>query len=143
MTYRDREEAAQRLADALVCWPGSNPLVVAIPRGAVPMALVIARRLQGDLDVVLVLVRKLHARGNPELAIGAVDESGWTYVAPHAEWSGASRSYIDQQKHAELATLRDRRQRYTPDRGAIAATPHLRGTGRFTRGARAGAAACR
>ena len=74
MIYSDRIDAAERLADALRAWRGAHPLVLAIPRGAVPMGRLIAQRLGGDLDVVL--TRKLHAPGNPEYAIGAVDESG-------------------------------------------------------------------
>src|SRR5665811_667680 len=82
MIFRDREDAARRLAEALVQYRGQNPLVLAIPRGAVPMAKIIAEMLGGEVDVVL--VRKLRAPGNPEFAIGAMDESGWTYLADYA-----------------------------------------------------------
>lgn len=117
MIYRNRIDAAERIAEALAQWRGSRPVVVAIPRGAVPMGAVIARRLEGDLDVVL--VRKLRARWNPELAIGAVDEEGWTYLVQDGELAGAAPGYVEQQKAAELATLRQRRARYTPDRPPI------------------------
>ncbi|MGH8630228.1 MAG: phosphoribosyltransferase family protein, partial [Burkholderiales bacterium] len=83
MLFRDRGEAAQKLAAALDSWRGNNPLVLGIPRGAVPMARAIAERLGGEVDAVL--VRKLRAPGNPEYAIGSIDESGWSYVAPYAE----------------------------------------------------------
>ncbi|MDE2359697.1 MAG: phosphoribosyltransferase, partial [Betaproteobacteria bacterium] len=95
MYFRDRIDAAGQLADALIKWRGHRPLVAAIPRGAVPMGRVIAQRLDGDLDVVL--TRKLHAPGNPEFAIGAVDETGWVYVADHAEQAGASSAYLQAQ----------------------------------------------
>jgi putative phosphoribosyl transferase len=120
MIYRDREEAGARLAEALAAWRGSHPLVVAIPRGAVPMATVIARALGGDLDVVL--VRKLGAPGNAELAVGAVDETGWTYIADHAKAHGASPEYLQRQAARELETIRERRRRYTGDRGPIDAS---------------------
>jgi putative phosphoribosyl transferase len=123
MTYRDRTEAAERLADALTEWRGANPLVVAIPRGAVPMGRIIAARLHGELDIVL--TRKLHAPGNPEFAIGAIDETGWTYVADHAEAAGASREYIERESAAELETIRRRRVLYTPHRAAIDATDRV------------------
>ena len=71
MIFRDRKDAATRLAEALAQYRGQNPLVLAIPRGAVPMAKIIADELGGEVDVVL--VRKLRAPGNPEFAIGAVD----------------------------------------------------------------------
>jgi len=80
--FRDRIDAANRLAQALNQYRGSHPLVLAIPRGAVPMAGIIAKVLGGDLDVVL--VRKLRAPDNPEFAIGSVDESGWTCLADYA-----------------------------------------------------------
>lgn len=115
--FEDRHEAAEQLADALSAYRGQHPLVLAVPRGAVPMGLVLARRLQGDLD--LVLVRKLHAPGAPEFAIGAVDESGWVYLAPHASETGASNGYVTEQKQLQLQELRRRRQLYTPGRPAI------------------------
>ena len=117
MTYRDRTEAAERLADALIQRRGANPLVVAIPRGAVPMARIIADRLHGELDVVL--TRKLHAPGNPEFAIGAVDETGWTFIADYARAAGASDDYVARESAAELETIRRRRVVYTPRRAPI------------------------
>lgn len=115
--FQDRAEAAERLATALAQWRGKNPLVAAIPRGAVPMGCIIAERLDGDLDVVL--TRKLHAPGSPEFAIGAVDESGWVYVADYAQAAGATPIYIQEQVQAELETIRGRRVRYTPGRPPI------------------------
>ena len=80
--FEDRNDAARQLARALARYARSNPLVLAIPRGAVPMGRILAEELHGELDVVL--VRKLRAPGNPELAIGAMDETGWVYLAEHA-----------------------------------------------------------
>lgn len=115
--FRDRNEAAARLADSLLEYRGQNPLILAIPRGAVPMAKLIAQRLQGELDVVL--VRKLGAPDQPELAIGSVDESGWTYVADFAGVYGADSRYIESEKQAQLQTIRERRAQYTPVRAPI------------------------
>ena len=115
--FDDRQQAAEALADALAAYRGRHPLVLAIPRGAVPMAALIARRLEGDLD--LVLVRKIHAPGAPEFAIGAVDEAGWVYLAPHASAVGASAGYIAEQKALELEELERRRHLYTPGRVAL------------------------
>ena len=112
--FADRIDAARQLAAALKQYRGRNPLVLAIPRGAVGMAAVIAEALEGELDVVL--VRKLRAPGNPELAVGAVDESGWTYVASHAASVGADSAHIEREKRTQLETLRARRARYTPAR---------------------------
>lgn len=112
--FADRIEAAERLTDALARYRGQHPLVLAIPRGAVPIGAVLARRLGGELD--LVLVRKLHAPGAPEFAVGAIDEAGWVYVAPHAEAAGATGGYIAEQKGYQLQELERRRRMYTPGR---------------------------
>jgi ribosomal protein L32 len=61
LPFADREEAGRLLAKALERYRGTNPLVLAIPRGAVPMARLIANALDGELDVVM--VRKLGAPG--------------------------------------------------------------------------------
>jgi predicted phosphoribosyltransferase len=112
--FDSRLDAARRLAQALGAYKGRNPLVLAIPRGAVAMGAEIARLLEGELDVVL--VKKLHAPGSPEFAVGAVDESGWTYVAGYAASAGADQAYLAREKDAELALLRRRRAQYTPAR---------------------------
>lgn len=114
IVFRDRLDAARRLAERLQAYAGQNPLVLAIPRGAVPMAQCIAQALQGDLD--LVLVRKLGAPYQPEYAIGSVDESGWTYLSPHAAATGADAHYIATEKRRQLQLIRQRRAQYTPIR---------------------------
>jgi len=115
--FVDRNDAAEQLAAALVQYKGQNPLVLGIPRGAVPMACVIADRLEGDVDVVL--VRKLRAPGSPEFAIGAVDESGWSYLNADAGAAGANQTYLAAEKTAQMNTLRERRQLYTAHRAPI------------------------
>jgi predicted phosphoribosyltransferase len=64
----------------------------------------------------VVLVKKLRAPHSPELAVGAVDETGWTYVAPHAAMAGADARYLAKEKEVELDLLRKRRRLYTPAR---------------------------
>lgn len=115
--FANREEAARRLAQALQHYRGQRPLVLAIPRGAVPMARHIAQALQGEFDVVL--VRKLRAPHQPELAIGAIDETGWAYLAPHAASTGADAAYIAAEKQRQLQLIRQRRAQYTPLRAPI------------------------
>lgn len=121
--FRDRIDAAQRLAAALSSYRGQQPLVLAIPRGAVPMGKVVAEALQGELDVVL--VRKLRAPGNPEFAIGAIDEGGWTYLGDYSGRVGGSEQYIEAEKAHQLKLIRERRASYTPVR------PPLDPTGRI------------
>ena len=112
MIFRNREQAARLLAEKLATYQGHNPLILAIPRGAVPMAKIVAEALGGEFDVVL--VRKLGAPGNPEFAIGAIDETGWAYLGPYAAMAGADSGYIERIKAQELATIRKRRAQYSP-----------------------------
>lgn len=117
MPFKNREQAADLLASRLEKYHGKNPLILGIPRGAMPMAKIIADQLKGEVDVVL--VRKLGAPGQPELAIGAVDESGHIYLNPYAKQLGLSESYLEEEKEAQLETLRRRRSLYTPHRSSI------------------------
>jgi predicted phosphoribosyltransferase len=112
--FRDRKDAAARLAEQLSQYRGQHPLVLAIPRGAVPMAKIIADALDGEVDVVL--VRKLRAPDNPEFAIGSVDETGWTYLGDYAGRVGGSSQYIEAEKETQLKVMRERRASYTPIR---------------------------
>lgn len=112
LPFLDRADAARALAEKLAPYRGQRPLVLAIPRGAVPMGRIIADALDGELDVVL--VRKLGAPGNPELAIGAVDESGQRFIAAHAEQFHVPDHYLEQETRAQLKTLQRRRAEYTP-----------------------------
>jgi predicted phosphoribosyltransferase len=116
MLFANREHAAKLLVERLSAYcEQDNPLVLAIPRGAVPMARIIADELGGSLDVIL--VRKLGHPGQPELAIGAIDEGGSTFFSAWA--AEVSASYIESEKQRQLALLQKRRTQYTPLREAI------------------------
>lgn len=116
--FQDRADAAHQLAVKLHAYRGQHPLILAIPRGAVPMGQILAQALQGDLDVVL--VRKLRAPYQPELAIGAVEESGWTYLAPYVDSvAGVDTAYMEAEKKRQMDTITQRRQQYTPVRPPI------------------------
>ena len=117
MHFDDRLDAARQLAAALERYRGDHPLVLAIPRGAVPMGRAIADLLGGDLDVVL--VRKVGAPGNPEFALGAVDETGWTYVADYVRDMALDSDWIDTESRRQLEVLRRRRELYSPGRARI------------------------
>lgn len=117
MIFKDRDDAANKLAEKLMQYKGKNPLILAIPRGAVPMAKVIAEVLGGSFDVVL--VRKLRAPYQPELAIGSIDENGWAYIASHAPSTGATQEYLEAEKKHQMETIRKRRMQYTPIRPPI------------------------
>jgi predicted phosphoribosyltransferase len=116
MRFKNRDEAARRLAERLASYRGQHPLVLGVPRGAVPMAAIIADALEGDLDVVL--VRKLRAPGQPELAIGAVDDTGAVVKGEYFDIAAAD--YVRQEVQTQLALLRQRREAYG---GAHASIP--------------------
>ena len=119
LPFRDRAEAGRRLAAALSRFQRTHPLILAIPRGAVPMARIIADALDGELDVIL--VRKLGAPDNPEFAIGAIDERGELMLdAAAVEWSGADRDYLQREASRQLALIRERRSRYCGGRPGLA-----------------------
>jgi putative phosphoribosyl transferase len=116
--FEDRREAALQLAHALAQYGDINPLVLGVPRGAVPMARIIAERLDGEVDVVL--VRKLGAPLNPEYAIGAVDESGHVQLnARDAAECGADADYVEREKNRQMELMRQRRAQYTAQRAPI------------------------
>ncbi|MCE2858970.1 MAG: phosphoribosyltransferase [Oxalobacteraceae bacterium] len=108
--FVSREQAAELLAQELIRYKGRHPLVLAIPRGAVPMGSLIASQLDGELDIVL--THKLCAPMDPEYAIGAIDESGWVYISPLAARAGISPSYLEQEKERQLDSLKHRRIRF-------------------------------
>lgn len=109
MIFSDRLDAGRRLADALAGYRGGRPLVLAIPRGGVPVAAVVAEALEGDLDVVL--VHKLCSRWAPEYAVGAIDETGYSFVSDASEEDDA---WLKGEKARRLAELRRRRALYSP-----------------------------
>jgi predicted phosphoribosyltransferase len=112
MIFDNRNHAAILLSERLHDYRGKHPLVLAIPRGALPMGKIIADALGGELNVVL--TRKLRAPNNSEYAIGAIDETGWAYISEYAPAAGATSDYIKQEKQTQLDTIRRRRQQYTP-----------------------------
>ncbi len=121
MLFENREHAARLLARRLSAYcKNKNPLVLAIPRGAIGMAEIIADLLGGELDVVL--VHKLGAPGQPELAIGAIDETGNVFLSGYG--LDIDSAYLEAEKQAQLEVLQKRRARYTPSRGPI--DPHNR-----------------
>jgi putative phosphoribosyl transferase len=117
MPFQDRKHAAHLLAQRLAGYRGQRPLVLGIPRGAVPMAKIISEALDGELDVVL--VHKLGAPGQPELAVGSVDEAGHLYLSDCIRDLGITEAYIAREKEAQLETLHKRRAMYTPIRPPI------------------------
>lgn len=110
MRFDNRQHAARLLARALTTsCQGARPLVLGVPRGGVPMARHIADALDGDLDVVL--VHKLRAPGQPEFAIGAVDDRGHVIEGPFM--AHVPRDYVQREIHDQRTLLQTRRAQYS------------------------------
>jgi putative phosphoribosyl transferase len=107
--FRDREDAAHRLAEMLKGRQLHDPLVLAIPRGGLVTGVVLAQELGAELDVVL--SRKLRAPGQPELAVGAVSEDGRVYLNRHAqEVLDLTEKYLGKEAQHQLAAIASRKK---------------------------------
>ena len=108
MTFADREEAGWMLVERLRGATLEKPLVLAIPRGGVEIGAVLARGLGAELDVVL--ARKLRAPHQPELALGAVSETGEVYLNHFASaMTDAGDAYIEAERKRQMAEIARRR----------------------------------
>lgn len=105
--YTDRTEAGRHLGELLSGYAGENPVVVGLPRGGVVVAAEIARSLGCPLDVII--AGKLRAPMNPELAIGAITETGAAYINKSAVGMlGVDKRYIEDEKRLRLQTVTER-----------------------------------
>ena len=119
--FIDRADAGRRLAALLLPLHLDRPVVYALPRGGVPVALEIARALRAPLD--LILVRKIGAPGAPELALGAVVDGADPQQVINEEvmrLSGADDLYLERARARELEELERRRERYLGGRSQVA-----------------------
>jgi putative phosphoribosyl transferase len=117
MRFKNREHAASLLAARLSAYKGANPLILGVPRGGVPMARIIADALGGDVDVVL--VRKLRAAFQPELAIGAIDESSVILKGRHMDLREVSDPYLREEIRTQGEILRTRSELYRRAHGPV------------------------
>jgi predicted phosphoribosyltransferase len=115
MRFRDRHDAGRHLAAKLRRYAGREVIVLALPRGGVPVGYEVARALDAPLDVFL--VRKLGLPGHEELAIGAIASGG---VRVHNQDAirafGVSQEEIDQVAARERQELTRRERAYRDDR---------------------------
>jgi putative phosphoribosyl transferase len=116
--FADRIDAGVRLARALHDVP-ENTLFLGIPRGGVIVARVVADRLQKLLDVIV--VRKLGAPGNPELAIGAIGPDGSAVLDQEviAALDGVRSEHIEAEVARNAAEMKRRTERYRAGRGLL------------------------
>ena len=115
--FVDRRDAGRQLAERIAKLKLDHPIVYALPRGGVPVAAEIAAVLHAPLD--LVLVRKIGAPMQPELAVGAIvdgDEPELVVNDDIARQTGADDAYIESACARELAEIDRRRSRYLGNR---------------------------
>jgi putative phosphoribosyl transferase len=116
--FTDRQDAGRKLAMALERHRAAHPLVLGLPRGGVVVGAEVARALGGELDVML--VRKLRAPGNPELALGAVSEDGHAYVNDEvARMTGAGETYLAKELSERSREMTRQRKLYRAVRGQV------------------------
>jgi putative phosphoribosyl transferase len=111
--FRDRHDAGRRLATVLMPLRRQHPIVLALPRGGVPVGFEVAQALGAPLDVVL--VRKIGAPGQPELGIGAVVDGPEPQIVLNEEIIGLvdpSPGYVEAEIAQQLAELERRRALY-------------------------------
>lgn len=118
--FRDRHEAGERLAEAVAALDLTDPVVLALPRGGVPVAVPVAQRLGAPLD--LLMVRKIGAPSNPEYATGAVVDGD----PPQVVWTsevlkglGLTEADMRPVLDRELQTLAERRDTYLQGRAPV------------------------
>ena len=117
MVFQNRTDAGRQLAKAMSKYKGQHPVVLALPRGGVPVAAEVAAALDAPLD--LVLVRKIGVPQQPELAMGAVTDGKQPAVVRNddiIELCGISDQVFDTVCNEELAEIERRRLRYIGDR---------------------------
>lgn len=117
MLFTDRQDAGRELAERLLILKENSPVVLAVPRGGVPVGFEIASALGAPLD--LVLVRKIGSPNNEELAVGAIADGDDPELVTEAQLVAdldASPEYLEERKSEALEEIARRRRVYLGDR---------------------------
>ena len=123
MSFHDRSEAGRKLAKALAVYKDQHPVILALPRGGVPVAAEVATALHAPLD--LILVRKIGVPIQPELAMGAVVDGGAPIIVRNEDViqvAGIDEAEFKAICDSELAEIERRRQRYLGNRERVDAS---------------------
>ncbi|MFA7372129.1 MAG: alpha/beta family hydrolase [bacterium] len=115
--FRDRYDAGRRLAQKLIAFKGSDTLVLALPRGGVPVGYEIAHELEAQLDIIV--ARKLGAPGQPELGIGAIAPGVRIINETLVRQLGIAPQEIDKIAGRETAEMQRRLRLYRSNRPAV------------------------
>jgi predicted phosphoribosyltransferase/dienelactone hydrolase len=109
--FKNRDEAATKLAEILAPWSGEPPLVIGFPKAGIPMARTVAHAIGGDLDILL--VRKIPHPLQPELTLAAVTEDGNVFLNPDVAVPTELVRYIESEALAIVRGFQDKRLKYT------------------------------
>jgi len=123
--FRDRADAGRKLAMALAGYRDQHPVILALPRGGVPVAAEVSAALNAPLD--LVLVRKIGVPFQPELAMGAIVDGDKPVVVRNEDviaLAGIDESEFNAICDGELAEIERRRQRYLGNRRRVDIAGH-------------------
>ncbi len=123
--FKDRSDAGRQLAERVAALNLDDPVIYALPRGGIPVAIEVAKRLQAPLD--LVIVRKIGAPGWPEVAMGAVVDGDDPQTIINEDVyaaTGSDAAGLERARRRELEEIERRRRRYLGDR------PHVSPSGR-------------
>jgi putative phosphoribosyl transferase len=119
--FENRREAGRQLAAALAPYRDSRPVVLALPRGGVPVGFEVAKAIVAPLDVLL--VRKIGAPGQEELGLGALVEGEPPQLVLNPEVIAAidpPPGYIEAEKERQLVEIERRRREYVGERPSVA-----------------------
>jgi len=125
MPFKDRSDAGRKLAKALGQYKDQQPVILALPRGGVPVAAEVAAVLKAPLD--LILVRKVGVPFQPELAMGAVVDGGTPLIVRNEDviqLAGIQESEFKAVCDGELVEIERRRQRYLGSRERVDVSGH-------------------
>jgi len=120
MPFKNRADAGRKLAKALAEYQNQNPVILALPRGGVPVGVEVATILHAPLD--LILVRKVGVPFQPELAMGAVVDGGAPIIVRNNDvirLAGVAEAEFKIVCDHELAEIERRRHRYLGSRARI------------------------
>ena len=118
--FRDRTEAGRLLGEAIAEKGYADPVVLALPRGGIPIAIEVARALAAPMD--LILVRKIGVPSQPELAAAAIVDGGepeTIYNDDVIAMTGLTRNRVDKLGKRQLEEIERRRALYLKDRPAV------------------------
>jgi putative phosphoribosyl transferase len=120
LSFRDRAEAGRQLVPRLMAYADQSPVVLALPRGGVPVAFEVAQALRAPLD--LVFVRKIGAPGHAEFGLGAVVDGAQPQVVLNEDALDHVRvppGYIEEETQRQLKEIERRREHYLGGRQPV------------------------